>query len=261
MTYTNMLEKVQDSIISGDAGVAAPLVRPNPRLSASALLGIYIEGYRIRLSQAVRSDYPCLAHYLGEERMNGLVAAYVKKTPSCSYNLDHYPFAFRRFVAQACEDEAAHALAELEGVMAEVFMLPESAPMDFESFGSLDAESLGRMSFALRSAGMLIRLAYDAEAYLQAYKKGEAEKDIQKRPAHLYLYRHDNEVKRQQLEIAEYQVLSALGHGESFSAAIETALASHIYAAAALAEKIRSWLPKWIGQGFFAHTERVKKSV
>ncbi len=105
MIYANTLEKVQSSIIGGDAGVAAPLVRPNPRLSASALLGIYIEGYRIKLSQAVRSDYPCLAHYLGEARMSGLVADYVKKTPPHSYNLDHYPFAFCRFVAQTSENK------------------------------------------------------------------------------------------------------------------------------------------------------------
>lgn len=259
--YANTLEQVQSSIISGDAGVAVPLVRPKPQLSASALLGIYIEGYRIRLSQVVRSDYPCLAHYLGEARMNGLVADYVEKTPSRSYNLDHYSFSFRPFVAQACEDEAAHALAELEGAIAEVFMLPESAPMDFDNFGNPDAESLGRMSFALRPAGRLIRLAYDAEGYLQAYKKSEARKDIQKRPSLLYLYRHDNEVKRQPLEEAEYQVLSALGHGKSFNAALETALASHACDTAVLAEKIMVWLPKWIGQGFFADLAKAENAV
>src|SRR5580704_16057825 len=104
MSYADALERLEESITGGAPAAAAPLVRAKQHLSAEAQIAIYADAYRIRLREAVRGDYPCLAACFGDA-IDVLIAAYVEATPSFSYNLDFYPFGFWRFVQK--QDVAA----------------------------------------------------------------------------------------------------------------------------------------------------------
>ncbi|MDE1900971.1 MAG: putative DNA-binding domain-containing protein [Alphaproteobacteria bacterium] len=251
MSYNAALNHLQSSILHGDPAEAASLVRPKPHLSAEKQLGVYLEGYRLRLVQAVRNDYPCLGHYLGATRMNDLVAAYVEATPSCSYNLDFYPFGFGAFVRQASQDPAAHDLAVLEQAIAEIFMAPDSNPLTAAVFAQLDPETLGSMVFYPRAANRLLRLTHDVERYLAAWKKGEPELTIAPDRIHLCVLRHNNEVQRHRLEPEEYHLLENLAAGQVFGQAIEPPQANHPQDSDLFAAKVMNWLPRWVGEGFF----------
>src|ERR1700744_6194484 len=94
-----ILNHFQDAILENDATLAEQDIKPGGHLK------VYIEGYRIRLAQALRTDYPALCNLLGKEEFGRLAEAYIKATPSTSYNLDNYSLRFAEFVATSYRDK------------------------------------------------------------------------------------------------------------------------------------------------------------
>jgi len=252
MRFNAALETFQHSIISGDTAIAAPLVREKTRMTKEEQIAIYSEGYRIRLRGAVKADYPCLAHYLGDAAIDVLIHAYVEVTPSRSYNLDFYPFGFWHYVQDHSADPAARDLAALEGAIAECFMTQGTAPLGADFFATVSEDELGATIFTLCQPCRLLRLAHDVETYLTAFKRDEADTSINETAIFLLIHRHDNEVRRRVLDEAEYVLLDKIHSGTAFDAAIEQTLATGLLDEESLATKISAWLPSWISEGFFA---------
>jgi hypothetical protein len=251
MSFNAALENLHAGIVTGDPAPAAPHLRAKPHLSAAAQIAIYSDAYRIRLRQAVRGDYPCLAAHLGGA-IDDLIAAYVEATPSLSYNLDFYPFGFWRFVQNNSVPCEIGELAELEGAIAEVFMGPGSEVLTPQNLPPLDEEILGRTKFYLRAPYRLLRFTHDVESAMAAFKRGEAPSPVVKKPAYLFVHRHNNEVQRRISEENEYHLLKNIGLTENFNAAIGQMLAETGADEVAVAAQIARWLPRWIQEGFLA---------
>lgn len=251
MPFSVALETLHNSITGGDPAAAEPIVRAKKHMTAKEQLAIYSDAYKIRLRHAVQSDYPCLAAHLGDAAMDNLVNAYVEATPSLSYNLDFYPFGFRRFVQKNSARTEIGELAELEGSIAETFMGPGSEPLTTQNLPPLDAETLGQTKFHLRAPYRLLNFTHDVETAMACFKRGETTA-IKPSPVYLFVYRHNNEVQRRLLEPGEYHLLNAITQTENFAEAIERAAPATGGDEAALASGIARWLPRWITEGFLA---------
>lgn len=191
------------------AHVATP-----PRGDADERLSIYSDGYRVRLSGAVRADYPALCHYLGTTESSALIDAFIRSTPSAHYSLDYYPLALPGFVARHSPDAFAQDLAVLEGAIAEVFLLPDSEPLTPENF---DGDIEGAI-FSLRTASRLLSLRFPAETYLTDFRRdGTADKPAAA-SSHYLILRHKNEVRRHAISPLHHALLSACDGQRDFTA-------------------------------------------
>lgn len=244
-------ENLHRAIVTGNIGFAVADVRPNPIISALDQIGIYHEGYMLRLAAAVTADYPALQAYLGTDIMATLVQTYVQATPSYSYNLDFYPFRFATFVHDKIPTAAA-ALAMLEGAIAEVFVLPDSPALTATALADCDDATLGSMLFRLRTALRLLHLSHDAEQYWQDHKINCAGTMVAM-PTYLCICRDEHhDVKRHRLAPAEYILLQELLAGKEFNAAIAAIVDQGVTTEAELAQHIGGWLQRWLATGFFA---------
>ena len=66
------------------AGRTDAVVLPSARLSAPERVGVYHGMYLARMREALESDYPGLARFLGPAAWEGLVRSYVQAHPSRS---------------------------------------------------------------------------------------------------------------------------------------------------------------------------------
>lgn len=212
---------------------------------AKARLAVYVDGYATRLIDTTLADYPALAHYMGAGPCRALVEAFVAATPSPHWDLNRYPVAFANYVAQHEPNAAAHAIAALESAIASVFWLPESAPLMPEALAALPEEAFAAQHFRLRTASHLLSLDYAAHEYLTAFRQGAAPDMIHKIPHYLLVIRHHNEVRREVLEQAEYELLHGLAHGLCFVQAV-----SSISNQERLAEKLPNYIARWFAGGF-----------
>ena len=217
----------------------------------SARLPIYSEGYRIRLLAALKADYPATCAVMGEAEFEKQGREYIGHTPSCSWNLEHYPAGLAESIALVFAGKPIASLALLEQAIARVFMGAESDPLDISILPALTSEQFAGLCLLPRNAGMPLTLAFPLHHWLEGWRKAENPPLPEAKEEYLYLYRHHNEVRREVLTASQFLLLDALFQGERLESALEKVLAEHPACQQEVLEHIQHWIPEWIGKGFF----------
>jgi len=246
--FHSTIETFHDAILNKDTSQALPAIKPNPRIPPEQQLSIYIDGYRLRLIEAIRSDYPALLLYLGESEFDRLALRYIETTPPTHFNLDRYPHAF---AATLQNDDFAIDLAQLEAAIARVFMREESKPLTSGALLGITPETLAEMILTPRTASELLTLNYPADTYMEDMREGKAHVKPQTEPRHLFLVRHGNEVKRHVLSAPEYLILSRLAAGMNVGDALESVIEERPEYMSDMPEILQTAFARWIAGGFF----------
>jgi hypothetical protein len=120
---------MQDAILEGTRDDARTHVRGDDRLTAEARLGIYAAGYRLRLIECLRFEYPLLARLAGPTAFDLFAQGYVDAHPSRSYTLYEFGAGFADYLDRArpkgdgdphAPEAVPAALARVERARAEV---------------------------------------------------------------------------------------------------------------------------------------------
>lgn len=247
MAFLDLLERFQVAILEKNTDIILPEIKNNPQISPQKQLEIYIEGYRIRLLEAISADYPLLFEYLGEEKFNSLALEYVERNPPVSYNLDIYPHQFSNFLQDRI-DEDAKDIARLESTIAEIFTLEDSANVPAEYFVQMHLEEFSTIQFLPRKSARLIELEYNVEECLSKFR-ANGYCDIPKRQkTYLYIYRHKNNVIRKVLNKQQFKLLNNLFNGLSLNDAFEEFSSEELKI---ISDNIQKWFQSWIEDGLF----------
>lgn len=231
------------------------LLKPHPRLKPAELIGIYQEGYHLRLQAAVRADYPALLHFLGAVA-EPLIAAFVRQTPSQTYNLDRYSIGFANYLAQHATPAAA-TLAALEAAMTEAFMFQDAPALSASALVGMDEAVLGASRIMLQQSVRLLHVGYDVDSYFSAFKTGAAPTEIATRESWLLLYRQNRDVRRASISAGEYVLLQAIQSNADFNAALTSAMAT-TGGETAILPHIGGWLTGWFTRGMVAAIDKSK---
>lgn len=87
------LENLQQEFFAellGHKSVVIKHIQSTEQWSACERMGIYSSGYRLRLKEAIATDFDRLFSYLGDDLFNQLQDSYVDKYPSYHTSLRHY---------------------------------------------------------------------------------------------------------------------------------------------------------------------------
>jgi hypothetical protein len=252
-TLHELYDHFQASVMSGDNEHVESRLKAHPRLSAAQQMDIYQYGYRLRLSEAVTSDYPALGAYIGEKHMAQMASAYMQLHPSESYNLDRYSLGFADWFAQQAEDAFAIDLARLEQAIADVFMMQESAPINASLLMGLSPEEFGALVLRPRAASRLMEFSYPVHAWLETQRKGDLLPVPEASAEYMYIYRHNNEVKRAVVSPAAFALLEALASGMTVGTALDKVTGDNPQMMEEVVANLQSWFGQWLSGGFFTH--------
>lgn len=236
-----ILEKLQNSII-GNNEQAIDLLKANSKISKQKQLQIYQEVYKIRLLQAVKSDYPTFCFYMGEEKSDKIISDFVENNNSEFYSLDFYPFKFADYIKNKNISAEAKQLATLECYIAQIFYAKDSIALTAQNITEMNETQLEEFRFKPRTASTIFQFDYDVENYLQKFRAGEKPIQIEARKNYIYIVRNNNEVKRFYLDEEEFVTLNNLLSGQSTEAGVNSELAQELFP---------QWLNKWLINGFF----------
>lgn len=240
------------AILKNEAGGIIQAIKPHPRLKAEQQFAIYSDGYRIRLVQAIRSDYPVLLRLLGDKKFDDLATNYIEHTPPNSYSLDFFPHKFAEFLTKNHHEVFTIELAILEAAIAEVFMLPDSEEFTASKLAKTSAEKFGEMRLKLRHASQLLRFSYPINRWFTEARTNSELTAIPKMGAtYLLLVRHNNEVQRHDLSEAEFILLENLAEGQSVAEAIGQTINKNPEYAQQITENLQSWFMNWVVSGVF----------
>jgi hypothetical protein len=230
------------------------VVRPSATLGAVERVGVYHDMYMPRMLEALESDYPGLAGYLGERAWTRLVRAYVSAHPSRSYTLNELGRRLPQYVRRARVPRPAfcHDLARLEWAVAEVFDAEEARPLRPADLAALVPGDWSRARLVPVPALRLLALDHDAFEWLSAFREGRRRPPRpRKRRSLVVVFRRDYAVKRREQGEAAFALLSDLVSGRTVGAAVATALRRRGRARLAGPDAAFSLFREWAAMGLF----------
>ena len=245
------IERFQNAIFSGESAMAADDILERGALTARQRIGLYIEGYRLRMLNVVRADYPALLEYFGVDRFDGLAADYVAQNPSTSFNLDRYGAGFAPWLSTHLTDAFAMDLARLESAIAVTFMGPESDPLEPTMLAEQTADAFGHLVLRPRAAACLLAFDFPIDGWLMEQRAGNHLPVPSEDQSFLFIYRHNNEVRRESLVVEEFLLLQNLFAGLPVAEAFDKVFSDPCVNQDLLAPNLQAWFSKWLSRGFF----------
>lgn len=230
---------------------------PSATLAPDERIGVYHEMYLLRMREALETDYPALAHFLGARRFTALVRDYVRDHPSRSYTLNVLGGALPGWLEAGgdvprrgfCRD-----LARLEWAVTEAFDAPQSERLEPGALEALGADAWGEARLVPQAALRLVDLGWNANDWLDSTKDDRHDHPKpRRRDAWVAVFRASYAVYRRELSRPAFRLLQDLASGRSVGEALAAALARR---GAPGSETITRWFREWARDGLFARLER-----
>jgi hypothetical protein len=234
------------------AGSAAAMILPSKTLQPLERLDVYREMYEARLIEALESDYPSLAHFLGEETFAELTHLYISENPSRSYTLNVFGATLTEFIGGVDglkRRDFVQDLARFEWTQTKVFDDPQTEPLSAEAIAAVPADAWENARLKPVSAFRLIELRYPVHRYTEAVREERTPPVIRRKRTWLAVFRRDYALFHIELERQGYDILSALSSGQTLGESIRAArMLSN-------SKKLTKWFSQWTGEGVFQSVE------
>lgn len=254
---------IEGALASPEAAAILPpdlierAILPSGTLSAAERLDIYHGMYFLRMAEALESDYPALAHFLGERLWAQVVQGYVAAHPSRSYTLNVLGRALPDWLREApglprrgfCRD-----LARLEWAATEAFDAEETPRLGEEELASVEPEEWAEMRFVPQPALRLVELRWNANEWLDTAKDDQHRHPRPRRAeAWVAVFRRSYAVYRRELSRAAFRLLADLASGQPLGQALAAAGRRR---GAPEADTLFGWFREWAADGLFTRLER-----
>ena len=234
----------------------AAVVRPSATLSPAERVGVYHGMYVLRMAEALESDYPALAHFLGPRRWRELVRAYVAAHPSRSYTLSALGRQLPDWLLAApglARRGFCHDLARLEWAVAEAFDADETPRLREAELAALPAEAWPAARLVPSAALRLVSLRWNANDWLDSARDERHDHPRpQRRCESVVVFRRRYAVYRRELSPPAFRLLSELAAGRPVGEALAAALRRR---GAPGAAALQQWFRGFAADGLFTRIE------
>jgi hypothetical protein len=254
---------VDEAVASPEAAALVPprrlaeVLLPSATLTPSERIGIYHGMYLLRMAEALESDYPALAHFLGDERWTALVREYVERHPSRSHTLNVLGRELPSFLLEARElprRAFCHDLARLELAVTEAFDAEEAPRLGEAELASVPPEAWDGARLVPSAALRLLELGWNVNEWLDSTKDDRHEHPRPRRRAsRVVVFRQGYAVYRRELSRSAYRLLADLVAGQPVGEALAAALARR---GAPGPAALTRWFQDWAADGAFTRIER-----
>ena len=141
------------------------------KVSAEKRLAIYYAAYRLRLLEALASNYPVLRAWIGEEEFENAGIAYLAAHPSRHFSIRWFGHRLPEFLAATDlwrDTPYIAEMASLEWALSEAFDAENGAVMGIEDMASIPADAWPTMRLQLHPAVRRLDLNWNVPAIWKA---------------------------------------------------------------------------------------------
>ena len=246
------LREMQQSFLDyllgrGDQGLGH--VQSTPEASARQRLGVYATGYRLRLREALETDYERLHVYLGDALFERLADAYIDRFESHSSSLRDYSRHMGELLqtlAPYCDLPVVQEIERIERAFNHSFDAADSAPLAPDALARVPAEGWPSMRLGFHASLKLLSNAYNSFPIWRALSNGQVPPEVEHEAATWLVWRKGLVSRYRCLSGAEACALQTAVSGADFSTLCEALLAHH--AAEAVPQQAVMLLQTWIAE-------------
>src|SRR5258707_7970201 len=233
------------------------------RLSAQKRLGIYVNGYVLRLLECMRADFPALRTFVGESIFDAFARAYIIGAPPKSPSLYDLSAGFPRFLQETKPDhgflepeitvllDLPPEIARIERARAEVMRAPgienDSPSTDtFLSFGMFNEAILLQVTPCLR----LLELKFPLVEFLRKLDQDDRPGPPAPQTSYVAIGRSNYRIHTQEIAFWQFAFLNACQLPVSLNSAVQRTAEQCGLEPASLFADLMVWLPIAIELGY-----------
>ncbi len=222
------LARLQEDFQTYLLSLAGPMEQEivSDALDARTRLGIYADAYRLRLLEALETDFVALRALLGPEAFERLGRAYIDAHPSDHYSLRYFGRHLSGFLAQAAPYRDNPLLAEMarfEWALTDAFDAPDAGVAAVEDMARIPPEDWPGLRFAFHPSLQRLELQWNAPAIWNAVDGNEPlpQPQAAQYPVGWMVWRQDLQIYFRSLSVDQAWMLDALRGGQTFAAVCE----------------------------------------
>ena len=248
MRLAQLQQAFQAYVLGGEPAIRDRIVG-TARVDVDTRLGIYANAYRLRLLEALGTDYPGLKAMAGDDEFDRLGHAYIDTHPSQLASLRWYGdrlAGFLRTTAPWRDYPVFAEMAAFEWAMSDAFDAEDSVPATVDDMAAIAPDRWPELTFMLHASVRRLDLRWNVPTVWQALVAGDEPPPLAtgEHPVAWLVWRHELLTHFRSLAVDEAWALDALQRGETF-AAICAGLCEWIdapYVAAHAAGLLKQWL-------------------
>lgn len=163
--------------VFGAPNAAVARVVDAGRLNADQRLQVYAEAYRLRLIEALETDFIALRAHLGENEFNALATAYIAASPSTHYSVRYFGTRLADFLARTAPYAKRPVLAELaafDWALTTAFDAADDPILAADDLATIAPENWPTLRFRGHSSVVRLDLQWNAPAIWRAADNGDS---------------------------------------------------------------------------------------
>jgi len=202
-------------------------IHASEKVDARTRIEIYAEAYRLRLLEALETDYIALRAYLGKQRFEALGRAYIDTYPSDRYSLRYFGRHLNRFLAQTpayAADGLLSELAAFDWALTEAFDAADSVATAVDQMAAVSPDDWPALRFVPHASIQRLDLHWNAPAIWKAADQNQEVLPHPERseiPIAFIVWRQDLKSYYRALTVDEAWAVDAMKQGADFAAICE----------------------------------------
>lgn len=196
------------------------------QVSAEERLAIYADGYRLRLLEALDTDYNGLHTLMGDDEFDAMGRAYIDAYPSAHFSLRWYGnhlSEFLRTVEPYSKYPVFAEMANFEWSKCDAFDAPDSSVCSVADMATIPPDAWPSLSFVTHRSLKRLDLRWNVPTVWKAIDAEEEPPALQENdyPVAWLVWRQDLHTYFRSLSVDEAWALDALQRGENFAVICE----------------------------------------
>lgn len=207
------LQRVFHAAVTGSASIESAR---DVVANASHALRVYAHAYRVRLRDALATDFPKLRSLLGAAVFEDLVDGYLRVYPPHAPSMRDVGGRLARYLDETWSERTYADLAALEWVRIDVFDAADSMPLERADLHAVPADAFPDLKLSLVRAATIVELATNADDIWDAIENEQPPPAPRPMQRTVLAWRRDLTVVHRTLEADEAAALRLVASGRSF---------------------------------------------
>ena len=231
-------------------------VKQQGEMTANERVAIYVDGYRLRLIEALQDSYPALHTLMGDDDFESLCLEYIDHFPSQHFSIRYFGRHLAEFL---CENqnyensELLQEMAQFEWALRGAFDSQDQLVLNLSDLSQIAPEQWSELTFYLHPSIQILHLNWNV---LSLWKAIEQEADPQSpeqtpTPVNWIIWRPELETHFRSMTNEEAEGFDLMKQGKSFGELCESM--TRVHKPEDAATQAATFLARWIEDGLFVN--------
>lgn len=249
------IQDLQAYVLEQDTAIEQQLAGPDQEYKDIGL-GVYQEGYFLRLLEGLSRDFPAVEKLAGEATFEELGREYIRHCPSTHFSIRYIGQHFAKFLSECAGlDPSWSEMAAFEWALENTVDAKDAPQLTFEEMATLSPDSWSGLKFETHPSLETVFFSYAIPALWQNLIQGKEKPALVRvdKPVCWFIWRFNRQSYFRSVDENQLRMLHAIQAGNTFSEVCD-GLCEYLEeekVIAFAAETLRAWISEGLFTRYF----------